>query len=845
MSKARTMGAGNAGASRYLALNGNNGGGSKKQGLPSTVGRKQNNNGRSYGTNRNVVFYMNQLGGVGKGKSMFSSNADGVHNPIKPTESKTFENSVSAKIVFDMEGKFLDYFKTASSSEQINIMRDTLSNYHNVLSEQIIINNIQIGSIIVDYDIVYDSITEIENLEDVENVSIDSDSDLVTSLITTANIYSSEEFDLDDITNASITTTIITTAVETTEPETEASTSTAVTTTEDTDTVMDGVLLLTVGDTAAYGANGGSRLILVQMDDTTSLPTSIVDTDYSINNNSDITNATQLTYTAMDTEHTYRQSYAASDTSSVKYVSLDCSEEVIIKNTVNLSLTRPGVITTHYLVPMNYNTSVTGSNNTSAYEGTSYGDTTFKYLADALQDSDGVVSDNLIAEYGMGYNDAQGLGIGDSIEIDLFEMTPCSMATTLHGAMFNSDNTVSSTDTDGAFANIHGASGYTDYSSGVITPQTQTQTPDGKYIQYTYTKEGVEADVTDVNKYGPGTEFAINTLQNIDITNTIRGYAYSEMGQILVDAGIIESTEEYSEDDGWMQMTTTLTQGTTEISMTILSQGFPSGSGVEDIHYVMSLWMKDNNYWLDGQEPDSDGNGTGVIKGWVDYYGYSTTSETDRDIIIDSDTYDLLDDAYKSTEGYSSIATDGADLSEINPSICLFGNISITDINTDNVTYAVSLDIMFRSLDDSSYSSRNWSGQYAISYGVHYSSELTIDEFDDDEAETSSALNKLVRVAPVTDDDESTVATNYHTAMQYEPWSTSYGYPYSPDPGSYLTNTSDDLPDAVDGTGVFRIPSNQPTYMVFSGLLDSYTDPVGDFLSSVMPTDGVNYVVLK
>mgnify|MGYP001263090217 CR=1 FL=1 len=126
MSKARTMGAGNAGASRYVALNGNNGGGSKKQGLPSSVGRKENYD-RSYGTNRDVVFYMNQLGGIGKGRSMFSTNSDGVHNPIKPSETEPlFKNSVSANIVINIEGDFYDYFKTASNSEQINIMTDTL-----------------------------------------------------------------------------------------------------------------------------------------------------------------------------------------------------------------------------------------------------------------------------------------------------------------------------------------------------------------------------------------------------------------------------------------------------------------------------------------------------------------------------------------------------------------------------------------------------------------------------------------------------------------------------------------------------------------------------------------------
>lgn len=39
MSKSRIMGAGNAGASRFIALNGDQGGGNKKQGLPSYIGR--------------------------------------------------------------------------------------------------------------------------------------------------------------------------------------------------------------------------------------------------------------------------------------------------------------------------------------------------------------------------------------------------------------------------------------------------------------------------------------------------------------------------------------------------------------------------------------------------------------------------------------------------------------------------------------------------------------------------------------------------------------------------------------------------------------------------------------
>jgi hypothetical protein len=73
------MGAGNAGASRWIALNGNQGGGNKKQGLPSYIGRVTGiDYNRSYGNNRLSVFYMNQLGGIGKGYSMFSTTADGV-----------------------------------------------------------------------------------------------------------------------------------------------------------------------------------------------------------------------------------------------------------------------------------------------------------------------------------------------------------------------------------------------------------------------------------------------------------------------------------------------------------------------------------------------------------------------------------------------------------------------------------------------------------------------------------------------------------------------------------------------------------------------------------------------
>lgn len=79
-----TFSAGNAGSSNFIALNGNQGGGNKKQGLPSYTGRISGiNYNRIYGSNRFAVFYINQLGGIGKSRSMFSTRAGGIRKVRK------------------------------------------------------------------------------------------------------------------------------------------------------------------------------------------------------------------------------------------------------------------------------------------------------------------------------------------------------------------------------------------------------------------------------------------------------------------------------------------------------------------------------------------------------------------------------------------------------------------------------------------------------------------------------------------------------------------------------------------------------------------------------------------
>lgn len=85
------MGAGLAGSTSFNSnVNGNQGGGNKKQGLPSISNMRSSLvysiNQRAYGTpeSRDKIFYINQLSGVGPKSRMFLSTADGVFTGKKP-----------------------------------------------------------------------------------------------------------------------------------------------------------------------------------------------------------------------------------------------------------------------------------------------------------------------------------------------------------------------------------------------------------------------------------------------------------------------------------------------------------------------------------------------------------------------------------------------------------------------------------------------------------------------------------------------------------------------------------------------------------------------------------------
>jgi len=100
MSKARSMYAGSSGSNYGVNKNSPGNGNGKWQGLWPSVGHARNArhiNIEAGGNNRNVVFCMNQLGGIGRISNMFATTADGVKD-CKPTDNCKLSESVKNAI---------------------------------------------------------------------------------------------------------------------------------------------------------------------------------------------------------------------------------------------------------------------------------------------------------------------------------------------------------------------------------------------------------------------------------------------------------------------------------------------------------------------------------------------------------------------------------------------------------------------------------------------------------------------------------------------------------------------------------------------------------------------------
>jgi hypothetical protein len=263
-----------------------------------------------------------------------------------------------------------------------------------------------------------------------------------------------------------------------------------------------------------YSCNGGSRLILSKV-------------EYPI--------ANVLNSTAFDGGFSYGQKYDNSIKSYSKYIDIDCnSSSTTIEFTIDVSRTRPGVVSCVYMVPMglywdkNIYTSYTdysrGTDSNLSFDNITedlwYVGLNNQAKLDLIQ--------NLASEYGFGYNDAQGIGMGSSIEIDNLELTITGVQTTLHGVIVDNDNYIKNHndeyilldgdrvllkdvtsshscfellcyDKPGKFVNIHGQQS---------TNDTITKTKLSKKISTS--SEEIIITTTDLTTYGPGPSFWIH-----------------------------------------------------------------------------------------------------------------------------------------------------------------------------------------------------------------------------------------------------------------------------------------------------------------------------------------------
>ena len=180
MGKSRMMGAGLGSASLYKSNpNVNTFGGDKKQGLPISVGldpwADRATRILSIGTNRNKLFVMNQLGGVGVGRSMFNvyyTNKDGVKKYVSNPD-----NVINFSLELTPDGTFY-------SSDGINAIINNYSYYYYHINNDGIFmyfKNIVITDTNKNY-ITFDNITKY-TVNIINNKSIQISREIFTTMI--------------------------------------------------------------------------------------------------------------------------------------------------------------------------------------------------------------------------------------------------------------------------------------------------------------------------------------------------------------------------------------------------------------------------------------------------------------------------------------------------------------------------------------------------------------------------------------------------------------------------------------------------------------------------------------
>jgi hypothetical protein len=419
------MGAGLASSSiNNVNTNLNTFGGSKKQGITSRVGldhwANQAVQTYSNGYGRNRLFYMNQLGGVGVGKSMFNgqfTQVDGVGHNIY-------------ELIARLRGLLRSYYNS-SDQYQLALVGDRESFKQDLIraNQTRLANEAHDRMIHFDSDYVFPFIPNRDTIISMVTYL----NDFFRKIIPYTTRYGTHTLTLvpkktgEQLQRAGYGVPVYgLTAYMSTAPIAPTPASMSLT--------YGGVMW------NGYAACGGSRLYLSTVNTTAS--------------------------------NTSRQ---------VDYINIDCTQpKTIISLDVNISTLKAGCIFTFYLVPMLTAQNDRGGTRYRASPGTPSTPIN-PVLATGLENIGGLLdAENGLGytDAQSNPNDPNGAA-KPSIEIDLFEMTLCNVQTTTHGYM--ADGTT--IDTNGSYQNAWGSTGtYTsssEYTQDIKFDKNKTPPPFG------------------------------------------------------------------------------------------------------------------------------------------------------------------------------------------------------------------------------------------------------------------------------------------------------------------------------------------------------------------------------
>jgi len=372
--------------------------------------------------------------------------------------------------------------------------------------------------------------------------------------------------------------------------------------------------------------------------------------------------------------------FKQTQTSDFEYLGLDCTSVVTMSFVMDISTLKAGMIFALYLCSFLQSDDPADNAPYQETNGTYYLAPTIVSNLKGLKPAK-----NGDPEWGAGYQDAQGLGCGSSVELDLLECTSSGVVTTSHGIVDATSNPVKY-DTGGSYMNGWGSTGFRDASTG----------------KYTY-QCNFNANNPNPN-YGPGSQFKINTLLPISVTCTVDGT-----------------------DPAALRMTTRLTQGANVLALSpITYDGYVSQlarTQLKNMQLVASVWATnttspttslpaETSWWLDG----INANDSNDIRS---YAQCTPSSKTPNTLPFSLPDQNVFYSAYTSPAAYGVNYGSKSVSAQYGPAFARMQNLVVGGQSLPSAPYFIgwTLDGYYRGVrkDDQI---NNWHGAYGNSYGV-------------------------------------------------------------------------------------------------------------------------------